>query len=226
MPEDFGKDISSSELDFMMISLIARKIKVLIVGGGKAGFVKAKAFSSRGCRVQVLSKTFIDDFNDLKYADKITRIKDQYRQSYIADHHIIVAATDDRRLNQLVKTHCEADSKLYLTCDDFTNGLFVVPVQRQTRRTQLAVHTRGGSPNTSVFLAKAMEKKIRNYDEFVNYVCELRKKLKHTPYKQEIMDFVNTDDFYECYALGVHTHVLKMFYGGDMIETQNSNTEE
>ncbi len=222
MPDYSGKNISSSDLDFMMISLLASKIKVLIIGGGRAGLLKTKAFSARGCRVKVLSKAFIDDFKYLRHADKITLIKDQYRRSYLADQHIIVSATGERGLNQLLKTDCEDLSKLYLSCDDFKDGLFVVPVQRQSQYTQLAIHTKGGSPNTAIFLAKVIEKKLRDYDSFVNFVCALRTKVKDSPVKQEIMDFVNTEDFFEWYSLGMHTHILKMFYGGEIIETEDS----
>ena len=53
-------------LDHAFISLISSKIKVLIVGGGKGGYIKAKSFLQRGCKVYVISKEFDERFEEIK----------------------------------------------------------------------------------------------------------------------------------------------------------------
>ena len=65
MQKDNREDILS-EINYTSISLISSKISVGIVGGGKAGFIKAKSFCEKGCSVTVISEAFIQEFNDIR----------------------------------------------------------------------------------------------------------------------------------------------------------------
>lgn len=222
MQEDHAQDFRDpvSELDpdlaadFMMISLVSHKIKVLVVGGGKAGLLKAGTFSKNGCRVWVLSKNFTDGFERLRNNGNVTLIQGEYMPGYIEDKHLIVIATGDKDRDQKIGDDCEQACKLYLMCSDFREGMFVTPAQRQTQDSKIAVHTFRGSPKVSVLLADALEQKAREYDGFVGYVGQLRETLKNTAHFKPVMDFVSTPEFYEYYKLGEHRKVLKMFFGG------------
>ncbi|MCX7905047.1 MAG: NAD(P)-dependent oxidoreductase, partial [Caloramator sp.] len=121
MPENTKQDIHEGTIDYMFISLISQKTNVLVVGGGRAGYLKATSFLKKGCRVTVLSKGFIDDFRKLDSVN-LKLIEGNYSISYIQNHHLIVIATDDDELNDLVKMDCEKNFKLYLTCNDYRKG--------------------------------------------------------------------------------------------------------
>lgn len=218
MPKDIKQDIHEGTIDYMFISLISQKTKVLVVGGGRAGYLKATSFLKKGCRVTVLSKGFIDDFRKLDSVN-LKLIEENYSISYIQNHHLIVIATDDDELNDLVKMDCEKNFKLYLTCNDYRKGMFVVPTMRETKTTQIALHTKKGSPKTSLYLCNKIKDSLKENDGFIDYVCSLRNKTKAFDKKQELLDFINTDDFLYFFNNGKHELVLKMFYGGIIIET-------
>ncbi|AFS79463.1 precorrin-2 dehydrogenase SirC [Gottschalkia acidurici 9a] len=187
-------------LDYALISLISSKIKVIIIGGGKGGYIKAKSFLQRGCSVYVLSKEFDEKFKNLRYSKNIIFINESYKKDYIKDKHIVIISTNNPELNNIIKQDCEENYKLYLMSSDFKEGLFVTPTQRDTRSISIAINTKVGSPKTSVFLAEKMIKDLSEYDDFVMYVGEVRKMVKEKANDKkltlEIMEFLNTDDFY------------------------------
>jgi precorrin-2 dehydrogenase/sirohydrochlorin ferrochelatase len=223
VPENNTKDISAREIEYTFISLISHKTNVLIVGGGKAGYIKAKAFANRGCNVTIVSKDFIEE---VKSIDKVVFIKGEYDVNYILDKHLVVIATDNIKLNEKIKGDCERHCKLYLYASNFKEGIFVTPVQRSTEQIEFAINTKGGSPKTSLFLSDIIKREMIKYDDFVRYTCLLRESIKDKKYKNEIMNFVNSKDFYFSYSAGKGETVLKMFYGDDMFEVENSYEKE
>ncbi|KPU43613.1 siroheme synthase [Oxobacter pfennigii] len=218
MPQDNRKDISDKMLEFMMVSLISHKVNILIVGAGRAGLIKAKAFLNNGCRVFVLSKEFSPEFFQVENDDRLILIKDEYKKEIILDKHIVAIATDDYELNEKVKADCESLCKIYLNCRDFREGMLTIPTQRKTENLHFALHTRKGSPKTSVFLAEKMKCKMEEYEAFVLFASSLRQKLKGREHFEEIMNFVNTDFFYQAYKKGNGIILLKMYYGGGEFE--------
>ena len=79
MYKDIREDIYKEKLVYTYLSFISQKLRVGIIGGGKAGYLKSKSFLSRGCRVEVLSINFIDEFYSLK---DIKLIKGEYKRVY------------------------------------------------------------------------------------------------------------------------------------------------
>ncbi|WDC84906.1 NAD(P)-dependent oxidoreductase [Caloramator sp. mosi_1] len=63
MFKDCRKDIY--DLDSGFIGVYVDKIRVLIVGGGRVGYLKAKGLLNQGIRPDIVSRDFIEDFNTL-----------------------------------------------------------------------------------------------------------------------------------------------------------------
>ncbi len=211
MHENNREDILSEELEYMTISLISSKIHVLVVGGGRAGLLKTRAFAERGCVVTVLSKEFSEEFKEIK---NIKLVKGEYSSDAISDKHIVVIAVSDEELVRRIRKDCDDLRKLYLNCRSFGEGTFIVPLQRETRSTVFNLSTKGGSPKTSQFLAEAVKEKLSEYDDFVEYLYNLRKWLKGKKEKDEIMNFAASEDFYFFYKKQHHQLVLNLFYEG------------
>lgn len=207
-----SENILSSELDYTLISLISKKIKVLIVGGGRAGFIKAKSFSLSGCDVYVVSKEFCDDFRKIDYQANLYLMEGTYNIEYIMDKHIIVIATGDEETDMHIASDCEKYSKLYLYCKDYKLGNLVKPLQKETNSIIFGVHSKSGNPNASRFIAESIQKDIAKQDDFISYLNSLRAKVKDEPYKDELMKFVTTEDFYFFYRNNAAHIVLQMFY--------------
>ncbi len=211
MPRDNRENIL---LDYAFISLIAQKINVIIIGGGRGGYIKAKSFLQKGYNVSVISKEFDQKFKAL-YGE-IYLIEDIYRTEYILDKHLVIIATDDEMLNQKIKEDCEDYYKIYLDSSNFREGQFITPVEVKSDNIKVGVHTAVGSPKTSVFLGKKLKDTIDQYDDFVKYIGTLRndilKTSKDRKLNLEIMNFVNSDDFYFFYKKNKHRLILKLFW--------------
>ncbi len=219
MPKDSREDISSlteKSAEYMMISLLSHKIEVLIVGGGTAGYIKAKAFSEKGAKVTVVSKAFIKELKELERnlsgiansGGSLTLIEDEYKKEYIQGKHIVIIATDSRAVNNEIKEHCNQMAKIYLSCEDYREGLFITPMQMRTRNVNIGLNTRGASPKTARFLADRLKKDIEEYDEFVEYACEIRDAYKGSHLKDKILNIVNSEEFYHAFKKGKHEELL------------------
>jgi precorrin-2 dehydrogenase/sirohydrochlorin ferrochelatase len=226
MHENNGQDILPAGLEYMMVSLISSKTEVLVIGGGKAGFLKCSSFCKRGCSVTVVSPEFIEDFKELRDKDSIKLICDSYRVDYITNKHLIIIAVSDNKLTEEIEKDCRENYKLYLNCSDFRKGMFTAPFQRETAEMLFGVQTLQGNPKLSKFLGNKVINLLNEYDDFSKYVCSLREKLKKHPKKNEVLEFVCTDDFYSYYKNGVHEIVLEKFYGGSNNEFENCHKEE
>ncbi|MBK5242315.1 NAD(P)-dependent oxidoreductase [Clostridium sp.] len=226
MSKNSRKDILSERIDYTFISLLSNKISVVIIGGGRAGFIKCKSFAEKGCSVTVVSKEFNPSFNDLRNAYNVELIKDFYKKSYIEHMHLVVIAVDDKVDNVKIKEDCEKSCKLYLDCSNFKDGLFITPVQRQNKNLSFSIHTKEGNPKASILLADCIYNKLNDYTEFTEYIGGLREKVKKLDHKNEFMEFVSTEDFMFFYSKGVHESVLNMFYGGEDFEFKNCYKKE
>ncbi len=211
MPQHNRENIS---LDYAFISLIARKIKVLIVGGGRAGYIKAKSFFQKGYKVSVVSREFDDRFKLM--AEEILLIKDEYNVKYIMDKHLVVIASNDESVNKAIQNDCEKHYKIYLNATDSRDGQFITPVAVKTENIEVGVHTNIGSPKTSVFLGSKIKETLCEYDDFVQYISNLRNeilgKTRDRKFNLELMSFVNSDDFYFFYKKNKHELILKLFW--------------
>ncbi|NLU06880.1 MAG: NAD(P)-dependent oxidoreductase [Clostridiales bacterium] len=195
------------------LALLPSKITVVVIGGGRAAYIKSRTFALKGCRVCVLSPEFIGEFDGIK--DNIDMIKGKYQRKYIEDAHIVVIATGDKKLNGVIGRHCSQLCKIYLDASEPQRGNCIVPCQRNTENISLGINTRnvGISPITSVFIAEKAVGYLRNYDDFVKFTSKMRNSIENEDIRKKIMRFVCTEDFYFFYKEGKSSEIIKMFFG-------------
>lgn len=216
MLENNRKDILPSELECTYISLLSNKIKVIVIGGGRAGYIKSKSFANKGCEVFIVSEEFTLQFEIIQNMPNVHLIKSSYDSSFILDKHLVVIAVNAEELNNEIIRDCENNYKLYLNCSSFKEGMFITPIQRETKNITFSLHTKGGGPRTSLFLSEIVKNKLTEYDDFTEYVCNLRDNVKKLYNKDEIMYFTTSEDFMFFYEKGKHNMILKMFYEEDI----------
>lgn len=212
MYEDNKEDILCSRVNYTVLSLISPKINVLIVGGGKAALTKVKTFVKNGCRVSVLSKEHTAEFNELINHENLELIKGEYKQDYILNKHMVIIATNSENTNERIREDCNRLYKLYIDCSKPKEGLCVTACQRSTKSTTFGINIRDFSPKTSVFLADKIKKELEMCDDFIEFTAFVRNNIKQLENKNEIMDFICSDDFMFFYEKNMNSIVLKMFY--------------
>ena len=175
------------------IFLKASQLDILIVGGGHVGLEKLTFLlkSSPGAKVQIVASTFLKDIVALAAQYKLSLIEDSYDKKYLEGKHIVVATTNDERVNEQVYKDCKARNILVNVADnppfcDFYMGGIVTK-----GHVKLAISTNGKSPTTAKRLRQFFEAVIPdNIDDLVTNLNAYRKTIKGD-FKEKV-DTLNT----------------------------------
>lgn len=199
-------------MDFLTLSFMSGNIRALVIGGGHAGFLKAKTLEKRGATITVVSKEFIDDFKELEGKERVILIKDEYKKFYIDDKHFVVIAIGDKAKVDEIKMHCEEQSKLFLTCHNFKEGNFLIPFQEETKEIVVSLHTKKGNPLASRFIMNRLNNEVLDKDEFIDFCNKVRDEYKKDNIPKDALYFVTSEDFYYFFKKGKGKVVMDMFY--------------
>jgi len=221
MYEDNRKNICNEEIDYSYISLISSKLRVGIIGGGKAGAIKTKHFVNNKCYVEVLSHTFNDEIIEMSKASigRLKLIKDEFSYEFLKDKHIIIIAVDDKILKHIIKKYCDENYKIYIDSSHFTDGIGVVPIQRNTENITFALNTRYGNPKGAVLVSNKVKNLLEEYDDFIGFIGKIRTKAKECPkYKNEILRLIADDDFKKSFDEDKYESVLRINFPKEIVD--------
>lgn len=150
---------------------------IVIFGGGHVGERKAKVFCAYGL-TKVVSASFTDEL--LKMADNglIDAIVDDLRDvdKYLTDAFLVVPATNNRDLNDVIADHAKAKNILINQVDGI--GEVIIPSIIIKDDIHVGISTMGKSPATARFLRQRIESLIENAALMVKLQEELREILK------------------------------------------------
>lgn len=212
MSKHYKEDIFNGELGFSMISLFSKKLRIGVIGLGKGGYIKAKHFLKEGCYVEIISKEYNEFYNKLKEFD-FKFILGEYSKEFIEDKHIIIIAIDEYNKVLEIKKDCMDKYKIYIDSTNFKEGMGAIPSQRKGENYVFGINTLGGNPKGTVILSNKAEECLKEYDDFIGYTTSIRNKAKrNSQTKREIIDFINSEDFYYFYKKNKSNIILKMFY--------------
>lgn len=136
----------------MLVDLdISRKTR-LIVGGGKVGERKAKRITKECSKLVVASKDFTDDLRRMHRNNEVELVSIDIREdlgsldSFVSKADIVIAATDDYKINQDVVHSVKKGRALVCVVDNTSQSDFSFPAVSFIRGVQVAVYTGGKSP--------------------------------------------------------------------------------
>ncbi|CEK39815.1 precorrin-2 dehydrogenase/sirohydrochlorin ferrochelatase family protein [Paraclostridium sordellii] len=158
----------------VMIDLMGKEITV--IGGGKIAYRKVNNFLKFGYEVTVVSREFIEDFK--KIENKIKIIKDEYSEKYIKDSFIVVAATNNKKVNESIGMFCRSNNKLVNVIDDQKLSNFIVPSCVKRGDLVISISTGGKSPSLASKIRKDLEIQYDDsYEEYLILLGELREQI-------------------------------------------------
>lgn len=158
------------------INIEIKDMDITIIGGGEVAYRKCKNFLDFGKTVKVISKDYINKFEELK--DKIEIVNDEYREEYLKDSFIVVAATNNKEINREIGIYCRKNGKLVNVVDDIELSNFTVPSYVKRGDLLISVSTGGKSPSLSSKIKKELEEKYDDsYEEYIDILGELRKEI-------------------------------------------------
>lgn len=216
MPENNKQDFYGEEqINYAMISLLSHKTRVLIVGAGRAGVLKAKHFLSQGFMVYIISSR-VEDKENIKqlgeHENLIFKVQN-YEKNYILDKHIVIIAVNDDKTRETIINDCEKLSKIYINCSDYKEGAAVISAQKTCDNITLGINTKYANPKGAVFILDKIKNDISQYDNFIKYTSKIRNSVKNKKeLKKQVLDFIFTEDFYFYIKKEKGNLVLKLFY--------------
>lgn len=218
MMKKFESDINIDEPESIYLSFFSSKLKVGIIGGGKAATIKVKSLLKKNVYIEVVARDFTEEILRIK-DEKLFIIKAEYSNDFIKDKHLIIIAIDDYELIKRIKDQCDKEYKLYINCTDFKDGIGLMPVQRSLKNISFGLNTNGGNPKGALLAANIATKALKDIDDFIGITSKIRNNAKSlTIYKKEVIDFISSDDFKFFWDKNKEKVVLALFLNKDEVE--------
>lgn len=163
------------------IFLKVNDLKVLIVGGGNVAEEKLSFLlkSSPNAQVEMISPMYREGTIALAENHHVKMHKGNYKRRFLRNKHIVIATTDNPKVNERVYANCRRRSILVNVADnpplcDFYMGGIV-----NKGNVKVAISTNGKSPTTAKRLRQFFEDVIPdNIDDLVKNLNEYRKTIK------------------------------------------------
>lgn len=128
--------------------------RCLIVGGGKVALRKAQKLLPFRPRITVIAEDICGEFSKLS---DIVVIKKSFQLQDIGDAFMVIAATDDLKLNHEIYEFCVKQHILINSVDDRVNCSFIFPAIIKRENFTVAVSTAGKSPLYARYLREKIE---------------------------------------------------------------------
>jgi precorrin-2 dehydrogenase/sirohydrochlorin ferrochelatase len=124
-------------------------ISALVVGGGQVALRKASGLLEGGASVRVLARELHPQLEELAARDpRLTLERGDYAASAIADATLVVAATNDARVNSTIAADARAQRRLVTVVDAPEGGNCVTPAVHRAGSLVIAIGT-GGVPGAA-----------------------------------------------------------------------------
>lgn len=182
---------------FYPVNLNLDNMEIIIVGGGKVALRKCMNFLEFGKSVTVLAPDFDSRF--LELGNKVDLINDIFKEEYIDKFDIVVAATDDKEVNEEIACICRKKSKLINVVDSRDLSDFTVSSYVKRGDLLIGISTGGKIPALSAKIRRDLEEIYdESFAEYVDLLGELREKIikkyeDKTERKEVLKAFVKLD---------------------------------
>ena len=153
--------------------------KCLVVGGGEVALRKVRALLAHGANIQVVSTSLCSELNHMAGDGVIQLLQKGYEIGDLQDTAIVVAATDDTKINERVANDARRQGILVNVVDGPHLSDFIVPSYFTRGDIIIAVSTSGKSPALARKIRTELEKKfIPEYSKLALLASEDRSELK------------------------------------------------
>ena len=153
--------------------------RCIVVGGGSVAQAKAQSLVECGANVTIISPTLTDTLASAAAQGTMQWMRRPYQAGDLAEAFLVIAATDDRDVNQQVARDTRAIGVMANVVDDPANCDFIAPAVVQRGDLTVAISTGGKSP--------AMARKVREhleaslpavYEHLLETVSEVRQTIR------------------------------------------------
>ncbi len=152
--------------------------RVVLVGGGSVAVRKAGVLLDAGARLVVVADRASDVLTRLCTERGAELVRARYAKEYIAEAVLVIAATNDEKVNRQVYSDCQELGILCNVVDDPPLCDFFVPAVVRRGDLQIAIGTDGYCPAYSGHLRKKLEAIItEQHGQFLTELEWARKRI-------------------------------------------------
>jgi siroheme synthase-like protein len=153
--------------------------KCLVVGGGEVALRKSQMLLEHGAIVEIVSPAFCAELNELVKAGAVRAIHNDYKTEDLNDALLVVAATDDARINEKVAAEARRTGILVNVVDNPDISDFIVPSYFRHGDIIVAISTSGKSPALARKIRGELERDLKpEYTYLAVIASEVRSELK------------------------------------------------
>jgi precorrin-2 dehydrogenase/sirohydrochlorin ferrochelatase len=160
--------------------------RVVIVGGGTVAARKAEAVLKAGARLVIVAERIDETLKKLgkgttagsTSSPQAELIESKYSKEYLAEATLVIAATDNEKLNERIYKDCQELEILCNVVDSPKLCDFFVPAVVKRGDLQIAVGTEGQSPAYAGHIRKKLEGIFtEKHGEFLTEIEAIREKI-------------------------------------------------
>lgn len=148
----------------------------LVVGGGVIALRKVGGVLECGAQVRVVAPKVVAELGQLSAAGALTWIKREFEDGDIGDAFLIIAATNDRKLNARIGRLADQAYRLVNVVDQPEDCNFIMPAVHRAGALTLSVTTDGKSPALAARIKQELENQYPAsvYGPLLEWLGELR----------------------------------------------------
>lgn len=166
-------------MDFLPIFMNVRGASCLVVGGGEVAARKVRLLLEAGARIRLVSPVLCDEMSRLVAENDIHLRSQGFSESDLDEVTLVIAATDDKMVNQLVSSESKKRGLPVNVVDAPELCTFVVPSIIDRSPIVVAVSSGGASPVLARLLRSRLETVIpASYGMLAELVGGFRDRVK------------------------------------------------
>jgi len=151
---------------------------VLVVGGGKVAQRKIETLLEYGASICIVSKELTHKLKVLVESGEIHLRGEEFADKHLDGAFLVIAATDDKRLNHMISEHARKRGLLINAVDQPFDCNFIVPSIIRRGDLLIAISTSGKSPALAKKIRGELERQFGNeYEAFLVLMGRLREEI-------------------------------------------------
>ncbi|MDP1808972.1 MAG: bifunctional precorrin-2 dehydrogenase/sirohydrochlorin ferrochelatase [Actinomycetota bacterium] len=152
--------------------------KCIVVGAGEVAERKINALLNAGADILVIGPTATAAIRQLAESGKVARSERDFIPGDLDGAFLVIAATDDRRTNELVYREAGRRGTLVNVVDAPELCNFFVPAVVERGRLKVAISTGGASPALAAKLRARFERELGpEYADYVEVIDDFRRRV-------------------------------------------------
>lgn len=174
------------------ICLKLDNIACCVVGGGIVALRKVRVLLKSSNNITVISPELCAQLKILYKKKAFYYHKSEYKSFFIKDAFLIIAATNDQKVNKQIVADANKMGKLINVVDVPNQCNFYLPAVIDKKGILLSISTQGAFPGLAKKIRQATEVMIKKYADNIRILVKLREEIKNNyidkKVKKQLMD--------------------------------------